>query len=338
MNDEIRYERHVRRIFRIPLLVLQPLILLIFPLSLLSNPLIGSPFKPRYFAVMVLLLAVTALLCLARSARMMNIAFTGNIWALAFAFRIEINDGGALGHYWNLPIAILTTLGTCGLTYRLKDYLITLSGAWFILFVGQDYLAPATMPRQLVWMLIGTTLAIGIAYNYVNSNWMRRTFIMKERYRILAETDALTGIANRRKLLEQLEAAIGNSGEQPCHFVMLDVDDFKSINDRHGHQGGDEVLVALADEMSNLDPALVVGRLGGEEFGILAIGLSAPQLSEILDLLRAKLAQREQQSITFSAGAIQLQVEDSLGELLRRADEALYLAKREGKDRVIWAL
>lgn len=109
MNDEIRYERHVRRIFRIPLLVLQPLILLIFPLSLLSNPLIGSPFKPRYFAVMVLLLAVTALLCLARSARMMNIAFTGNIWALAFAFRIEINDGGALGHYWNLPIAILTT-------------------------------------------------------------------------------------------------------------------------------------------------------------------------------------------------------------------------------------
>ena len=50
------------------------------------------------------------------------------------------------------------------------------------------------------------------------------------------------------------------------------------------------------------------------------------------------LAQREQQSIAFSAGAIQLQVEDSLGELLRRADEALYLAKREGKDRVIWAL
>ncbi|KTS77444.1 diguanylate cyclase [Pseudomonas oryzihabitans] len=333
----MRYERHVKRIFRLPLLVLQPLILLIWPLSLLNNPLIDTPYQPRYLAVLVLLLAVTALLCLARSARMMNIAFTGNIWALAFAFRLEMNDSGELGLYWNLPIAILITLGTCGMTYRLKDYLITLSGAWFILFVGQEQLAPATMPRQLVWMLVVTTLAIGIAYNYVNSHWMRRTFSMKERYRILAETDALTGIANRRKLLVELEALIDSSSERPCHFVMLDVDDFKSINDRHGHQGGDEVLIALATAMRTLDPALSVGRLGGEEFGILAQGLSNARLDELLERLRTGLACHPLQPITFSAGAIRMQLGESLSDLLRRVDEALYLAKRQGKDRVVWS-
>ncbi|GAC1039685.1 GGDEF domain-containing protein [Pseudomonas sp. No.117] len=337
MNDEIRYERHVRQIFRVPLLVLQPLILVTWPLSLFINPLIGSPYKPRYFAIMALLLGVTALLGMARSARLMTFAFACNIWALALAFRLEINDGGALGHYWNLPIAILATLGTCGLTYRLRDYLIVLAGTWFILFIGQDHLAPVPMPRQLVWLLISATLAIGIAYNHVNSNWMRRTFILKERYRILAETDALTGIANRRKLLEQLDSLVNARGEQPAHFVMLDVDDFKGINDRLGHQGGDEALIVLAKEMRSLHPALAIGRLGGEEFGILADGLDATRLGELLARLRTALAQREGHPITFSAGAVRLQREESLSDLLRRADEALYRAKRQGKDQVVWA-
>lgn len=337
MNDEIRYERHVRQIFRVPRLVLQPLILVIWPLSLLNNPLIGNPYKPRYFAVMLLLLGVTALLSLARSARLMNLAFIGNIWALTFALRIEIDDGGALGHYWNLPVAILVALGTCGLTYRLRDYLIVLAGAWFILFIGQDHLAPVPMPRQLVWLLIGATLALGIAYNHVNSNWMRRTFLLKERYRIMAETDALTGIANRRKLLEQLNTLLGTRGDQPAHFVMLDVDDFKGINDRLGHQGGDEALIVLAQEMRSLHPALAIGRLGGEEFGILADGLEATRLGELLARLRTALARREHHPLTFSAGAVRLQREESLSDLLRRADEALYRAKRQGKDQVVWA-
>ncbi|MDQ7912550.1 hypothetical protein RCF34_05440 [Pseudomonas sp. 102515] len=79
MDDENRYELHVRRVLRTPLLVLQPLMLVMWPLSLLSNPLIGSPYKPRYFAVMLLLLAVSALLSVVRSARLMSLAFTCNI-------------------------------------------------------------------------------------------------------------------------------------------------------------------------------------------------------------------------------------------------------------------
>jgi len=337
MDDEIRYERHVKRIFRIPLLVLQPLLLTVWPLSLLVNPFITNPYQWRYLAVMVLMVSASALLIMARTARMMSLAFTGNIWMIAFAFRIQIDDSGPLGQYWSLPIALLITLGTCGMTYRVSAYLITLAGSWFILFVGNAQLAPATMPAQLVFILVGATLGIGIAYNYVNSHWMRRTYSLKERYRRMAETDALTGIANRRKLLLQLEEALGVSRELPCHFAMLDIDNFKAINDLWGHQVGDDVLITLATEIEHLDPALSVGRLGGEEFGILARGMEQQRLVNLLEELRSRLARRQQHAVTFSAGVARMRPGEPIVELLRRSDEALYLAKRQGKDRVIWA-
>lgn len=337
MDDEIRYELHVKRVFRIPLLVLQPLLLTVWPLSLLVNPFITNPYQWRYLAVMALMVSASALLIMARRVRLISLAFACNIWVIAFAFRVQIDDSGPLGQYWSLPIALLITLGTCGITHRVSTYLIILAGSWFILFVGHSQLAPATMPIQLIAILVGATLAIGIAYNYVNSHWMRRTYSLKERYRRMAETDALTGIANRRKLLSQLEEAVHASRDLPCHFAMLDIDNFKAINDLWGHQTGDEVLVTLADEISHLDPVLSVGRLGGEEFGILAQGVDQEQLDRLLGELRTRLARRPRQAITFSAGVTRAHPGEPITELMRRSDEALYQAKRQGKDRVVWS-
>ncbi|HAC69874.1 MAG TPA: GGDEF domain-containing protein [Pseudomonas sp.] len=337
MDDENRYELHVRRVLRTPLLVLQPLMLVMWPLSLLSNPLIGSPYKPRYFAVMLLLLGVSALLSVVRSARLMSLAFTGNIWVLAFAFRIQINDAGDAGLYWNLPVALVFGLGTCGLTYRLSHYLLTLLGTLFILFVGQDQLVPAAMPGPLVGLLLAVALAIGIAYNHASSQGMRRTFSLKERYRLLAETDELTKIANRRKLLREVEAALAASQDTPGHFIMLDIDNFKEINDRYGHQVGDEVLIATAREINQLDPALQGGRLGGEEFGLLIRGQDDARVRTLLGTLQTRLAEAAPLGITFSAGVMRLEPNGSLSDLLRRADESLYRAKRQGKDQAVWA-
>lgn len=337
MDDENRYELHVRRVLRTPLLVLQPLMLVMWPLSLLSNPLIGSPYKPRYFAVMLLLLGVSALLSVVRSARLMSLAFTGNIWVLAFAFRIQINDAGDAGLYWNLPVALVFGLGTCGLTYRLSHYLLTLLGTLFILFVGQDQLVPAAMPGPLVGLLLAVALAIGIAYNHASSQGMRRTFSLKERYRLLAETDELTRIANRRKLLREVETALAASQDTPGHFIMLDIDNFKEINDRYGHQVGDEVLIATAREINQLDPALQGGRLGGEEFGLLIRGQDDARVRTLLGTLQTRLAEAAPLGITFSAGVMRLEPNGSLSDLLRRADESLYRAKRQGKDQAVWA-
>lgn len=337
MDDENRYELHVRRVLRTPLLVLQPLMLVMWPLSLLSNPLIGSPYKPRYFAVMLLLLGVSALLSVVRSARLMSLAFTGNIWVLAFAFRIQINDAGDAGLYWNLPVALVFGLGTCGLTYRLSHYLLTLLGTLFILFVGQDQLVPAAMPGPLVGLLLAVALAIGIAYNHASSQGMRRTFSLKERYRLLAETDELTRIANRRKLLREVEAALVARRDTPGHFIMLDIDNFKEINDRYGHQVGDEVLIATAREINQLDPSLQGGRLGGEEFGLLIRGQDDARVRALLGTLQTRLVEAAPLGITFSAGVMRLEPNGSLSDLLRRADESLYRAKRQGKDQAVWA-
>lgn len=337
MDDENRYELHVRRVLRTPLLVLQPLMLVMWPLSLLSNPLIGSPYKPRYFAVMLLLLGVSALLSVVRSARLMSLAFTGNIWTLAFAFRIQINDAGDAGLYWNLPVALVFGLGTCGLTYRLSHYLLTLLGTLFILFVGQDQLVPAAMPGPLVGLLLAVALAIGIAYNHASSQGMRRTFSLKERYRLLAETDELTRIANRRKLLREVETALAASQDTPGHFIMLDIDNFKEINDQYGHHVGDEVLIATAREINQLDPALQGGRLGGEEFGLLIRGQDDARVRTLLGTLQTRLAEAAPLGITFSAGVMRLEPNGSLSDLLRRADESLYRAKRQGKDQAVWA-
>ena len=343
MDDDIRYDQHARRILRLPLLVLQPLLLTLWPLSLLSNPLIANPYQLRYLGIMALLVGVSALLVVtvllgrARSTRMMIFAFAINIWAMAFAFRVQIDDCGPLGLYWNLPVALLITLGTCGLIFRLSGYLLILAGSWFILFVGQERLAPETMPWQLVWIVIGAALAIGIAYNYVNSNWTYRAFLLKERYRLLSETDELTGIANRRKLLQAVEAALNVSPERSGHFIMLDIDNFKTINDQHGHQVGDQVLEILARTMSTLDPALSAGRLGGEEFGLLAQGLSDQRVTELLSELRNRLKRTQDPQITYSAGVVRLQPQTPLSELLKQADECLYLAKSQGKDQAIWS-
>ncbi|MDQ7912551.1 GGDEF domain-containing protein [Pseudomonas sp. 102515] len=193
------------------------------------------------------------------------------------------------------------------------------------------------MPGPLVGLLSAVALAIGIAYNHASSQGMRRTFSLKERYRLLAETDELTRLANRRKLLRELEVAVAASRDVPGHFIMLDIDNFKEINDRHGHQVGDAVLIATAREISQLDPALQGGRLGGEEFGLLIRGQDEVRVRTVLGTLQARLAAAAPLGITFSAGVMRLEPDGSLSDLLRRADESLYRTKRQGKDQAVWS-
>lgn len=161
----------------------------------------------------------------------------------------------------------------------------------------------------------------------------------------LATTDMLTGIANRRAFLETAESAYAHScrSGEPLTLLMLDLDHFKSINDRFGHLEGDRALVAFAQAVkSQLRASDAVGRLGGEEFGVLlplttlAEGLEAA--ARILHSVRAlELTDDTGQSyrITTSLGVGAFRQSDrSLRDMLDRADQALYLAKRRGRDQI----
>ncbi|GDY37803.1 sensor domain-containing diguanylate cyclase [Acidovorax sp. NB1] len=161
----------------------------------------------------------------------------------------------------------------------------------------------------------------------------------------LATTDMLTGIANRRAFLETAESAYAHSRRsgEPLTLLMLDLDHFKSINDRFGHLEGDRALVAFAQAVkSQLRASDAVGRLGGEEFGVLlplttlTEGLEAA--ARILHSVRAlELTDDTGQAyrITTSLGVGAFRQSDrSLRDMLDRADQALYLAKRRGRDQI----
>ncbi|HEX6205185.1 MAG TPA: sensor domain-containing diguanylate cyclase [Solirubrobacterales bacterium] len=152
----------------------------------------------------------------------------------------------------------------------------------------------------------------------------------------LARQDALTGLPNRRFLQELMprEMARARRSESPLCLAIIDIDHFKSYNDTHGHLAGDEVLRACAREW---DAALrgedTLVRFGGEEFLVLLPDTDPEQAAEIVERLRRQTPMEQ----TCSAGLALWDRVESLDDLLRRADEALYLAKASGRDQLAQA-
>lgn len=156
----------------------------------------------------------------------------------------------------------------------------------------------------------------------------------------LAGTDALTGVCNRRRFdeLAAVEVERARRYGQPFALVLLDVDHFKHVNDRHGHEVGDAVLVALAGLLRAwIRGADNLARWGGEEFVILAPGIDVGGAERFAERLRAGIAAQELGPVgrvTASFGVAQYRPGESLAELVTRADKALYRAKEGGRDRV----
>ncbi len=166
----------------------------------------------------------------------------------------------------------------------------------------------------------------------------------------LAETDALTGLRNRRGFLAAAEATLtgaARNGER-ASVVMLDLDRFKAINDSYGHAAGDAVLRATAEVLqSMLRGGDLAGRLGGEEFALLLPGASAEVAAGAAERLRRALAARvphpdarARVTASFGVATVELRAtapEAALDAALRDADAALYAAKRGGRDRIALA-
>ena len=159
----------------------------------------------------------------------------------------------------------------------------------------------------------------------------------REQARRLAETDSLTGLPCRRHFLELAAYAMAEAAGrgEPLSLVMLDVDNFKNVNDTYGHQTGDMVLVAVAGCMrKRLRGRDVAGRLGGEEFGVLMPGRALAEACAEAERLRRDIENLRPDGLTVTASLGAACDGGSLDALLARADECLYLAKRAGRNRV----
>lgn len=162
-----------------------------------------------------------------------------------------------------------------------------------------------------------------------------------DKVRHMAETDPLTGLPNRRKVLDDLEAhtRLAFAGEQRLSLAMIDIDRFKSINDEFGHAAGDRALKVVADLIHRqLRTGETVGRIGGEEFLLLLPGSTVGEAVERAEQCRAAVAAHDWANegfgrVTLSIGVAGWKSGDTVQDLLRAADVALYGAKGRGRDR-----
>lgn len=164
----------------------------------------------------------------------------------------------------------------------------------------------------------------------------------RRRFRRLSEIDGLTRLFNHRRFHHAVEDALAENRAQGkvCSLVAADVDLFKQINDRYGHQAGDQVLRKLGALLLEQFPApCIVGRIGGEEFAIFLPGhnrLQAQQrIGEFRDRIRPVEFNGQSIDVTLSFGLVESRRESRLEKLRARADHALYRAKRAGRNQVI---
>lgn len=157
----------------------------------------------------------------------------------------------------------------------------------------------------------------------------------------LADTDQLTGVASRRRVMRLLDGAIAQAAESdvPLTVALLDVDHFKRVNDRYGHPVGDRVLVRVASVANGaIRPDDVIGRYGGEEFLILLAGVDLDDGLQISERIRRAIEWSRggpgEPAVTASLGLATLTPGLDAAQLIARADAALYEAKRRGRNQL----
>ena len=168
--------------------------------------------------------------------------------------------------------------------------------------------------------------------------------MLQSRLEVLASTDSLTGLPNRQAIMNQAEKEFARArcDKRPLSLVIIDVDHFKAINDKHGHASGDHVLREVSTICQDvLRGSDVIGRIGGEEFVLLLPNAAQKSAEYVAERMRSRLASTkiyfhdQEFNITASFGVATINDEDdTLQDMLDRADEAMYNAKNGGRNQV----
>ncbi len=164
--------------------------------------------------------------------------------------------------------------------------------------------------------------------------------IIEEKLVEFAERDPLINIYNRRKFYNSMEDEIERAKryKRPLSLIMFDIDYFKKVNDMHGHNVGDRVLIMIADIVAaNIRRIDVFGRLGGEEFGILVSDTAIEGSKALAEKVKGKIESHNFDvagKVTISIGVTEYKDDDTSDSFLKRVDDALYMAKDKGRNRV----
>jgi diguanylate cyclase (GGDEF)-like protein len=193
-----------------------------------------------------------------------------------------------------------------------------------------------------IGVIVSALLTAGLSYR--SALVMQELALTRAELFRISRTDQLTGLLNRRGFDEAAIAALAQAHREhlPVVALMCDIDRFKAINDRFGHELGDKVLVRIGDVLRTFaeKKAMLVARHGGEEFAALLIGATNDQAIQYAEAIRRDCAASEvlgedgSVRVTVSIGLTSSHGGIDLAKIMRIADQALYLAKHRGRDRV----
>lgn len=234
---------------------------------------------------------------------------------------------------FTLPLAVIIVLSSAILFVSAQDYLLSAVLVWILMWPTLDVGLYRELEVYLAIFCIAS-MSIGFTLSFTYLRNMRSVLLVESEFRMLAETDFLTSILNRRAFMETFKSALagGHSG----YFIMLDVDSFKQKNDQYGHDVGDKILCAMAACLKSTPGSHSVGRIGGEEFGVLLLGGDDAVVHEYALRLLAGIRNSvlPPHQYTCSAGIAQFSATSDMSAVLKCADTNMYKAKHDGKDRV----
>lgn len=269
-------------------------------------------------------------------------------WAPAIALAVSLLAGIVVGGPGAIAFPVPALLW-CALSYPMFVTAIVTSvfSACLLIAIPMGYINVGIPGDPLEWT---SSIRLGVALMALGPltaaaiNTARADLV--ERLAYLADHCSLTGVLSRRAFLDYARGVMGLPDRRPVAVMMLDIDHFKSINDRFGHAAGDRVLAAFADVVADTVRSRdIVGRMGGEEFAILLSDVSradaervANRMVDAVEELRVE-DENEPIAITVSIGAVHKSAADAqrFEDLLALADDALYRAKNAGRNRVVMA-
>lgn len=300
--------------------------------------------------VLLVIMAATTLLAmfhLNRTGRHIEPSIFLATLMVCFAFWL-VSSGGVEGHgylwLFTLPPFILFTLGI-----QLGSWFLALllGGTLLILFHPDDSLVDIAYPtsfRLRFALALVCSCAFAWLAEYARRHSAKKLIEITRQLSTMAQTDALTGLANRRALMDRLtyEQQRSRRSGTPLAIVLCDVDFFKAINDCYGHQCGDYVLREVATTLrANVREQDTVCRWGGEEFMLLLPDTTEQGAAFVAEKLRAIFEANAISyhgipvTLTLSFGVHQCETDAGLDYHIRKADQKLYMAKDQGRNRVV---
>lgn len=266
-----------------------------------------------------------------------SICLVTSLWNLAIYFGTQAPYRGSVPMF--IVIAAICT--ACGLASlpraAITVLIITIFPISTAMLFSNDQVLTTMAVGLIILVFLQSRLIVGQFAQSLNA------ILLQDRMRVLADTDSLTGLANRRAFLAAVETEISNRNRACAVTVaMIDLDDFKPINDLYGHHAGDEVLRITASRLQTLCiPYGFAARLGGDEFVLL---LHKPMTAAALDRLATEILVDMRKPCSFDGQSAKMSAcvgwaqwprdGDTADDLIRAADRALYAAKYSGRSKI----